>query len=111
MVQAHSGKRAPLRHHWTSTKRGAQPLALYETPTDTALLLIWPWALGAYPGALEGAAQTFRGKAAASTIRDWRRGRRRTPQWARQILIERLEKLASDAQNAVAALKNEEART
>jgi hypothetical protein len=51
-----------------------------------AAQVAFPWAPEAYPGLLRGMAELLGGRAAVRTILDWRRGRRRPPEWAIDVL-------------------------
>ena len=78
-----------------------------RTAAERAAAVLWAWHSEAYPGRADGLHSLFGGKAKHYTIRDWRRGRRRMPQWARDILIAELEKKMAALGTAIAELKNE----
>ena len=79
-----------------------------KTAIQRACACLWPWVNAAvYPGIRRGLYELFQGRAAVYTIRDWRRGKRVMPQWARDILIAELEKKMAALGTAIAELKNE----
>lgn len=112
-----SGKRAtyttytPRKHVWAKPPRAAPKLRMApHTPLQRATALLWPHGIDDYPGPRYGLYHLFKGRAAIYTIRDWRRGRRRLPQWARDILIAELEKRAEALTQAARELQNESMR-
>jgi hypothetical protein len=50
----------------------------------------FPWAPEVYPGLLKGMFELLGGRAAIRTVLDWRRGRRRPPIWAIEVLQDAL---------------------
>lgn len=78
-----------------------------HTPLQRATALLWPHGIDDYPGPRYGLYHLFKGRAAIYTIRDWRRGRRRTPQWARDILVAALKKKAAAFEAAARELEQE----
>jgi len=68
---------------------------------------LFPWSEANYPGIQRGTFQLFLGNAAIETIRSWRKGKRKMPAWARDILISELNKRASNIAAAIEALENE----
>ena len=100
-IEATRGKRAPGRHHWTVTKRGAPRFLMPPRSSFTiALQALYP---SPAIGLLAGAKALFP-RAAAYTIRDWRRGKRKAPAWARALLREAIDKRLAELQHAKALL-------
>ena len=82
--------------------------AVYRNPFGAAGGALFPWALGDYPGIAKGLQAPFGPRASKHTIRDWRRGKRRAPQWAREVLAEELRKRIAELQHALALLSEME---
>ena len=95
-------------HHWKGTKRAAPDYGIAsEAPTNAAITRLFPWTVATYPGRLKGALILLQDRAAADSIRDWRRGKRRAPQWARDILIRELARRAAEFHEAIEMLQKE----
>jgi hypothetical protein len=74
---------------------------------DRAAQMAFPWAPEAYPGLLRGMVELLGGRAALRTILDWRRGRRRPPQWAVEMLQDKLRSKARSMLESVEELEAE----
>jgi hypothetical protein len=68
-----------------------------------------PRAPEAYPGLLRGIADLLGGRAAIRTVLDWRRGRRRPPIWAIEVLQEALRARVRWETECIDELENEKA--
>jgi hypothetical protein len=83
--------RAPRKHHLALPRRVAsKKRSAGITAYDRAAQAAFPCAPEAYPGLLRGMADLLGGRAAVRTILDWRRGRRKAPVWAMDVLQEAL---------------------
>ena len=69
----------------------------------------FPWAPEAYPGLLRGMAELLGGRAAVRTILDWRRGRRKPPVWAMDVLQEVLKARVEREMHSIEELEKEKA--
>lgn len=78
---------------------------LSTTALNAAAKALFPWSEENYPGILRGMFELFGGRAARYTIRDWRRGRRKSPAWAKQMMADALEKRIAEMQAALDAIK------
>lgn len=65
---------------------------------------LFPWPLASYPGQRKLTRQLLI-NTPANTIRDWMRGRRAAPQWARDMLREELERRAYEMLDIAEKLK------
>jgi hypothetical protein len=98
--------KARALHPW-QRKRYSAPLGEPKSVCATAMQCLFPWSEANYPGIQRGTFQLFLGNAAIETIRSWRKGKRKMPAWARDILISELNKRASNIAAAIEALENE----
>ena len=79
------------KHHLALPRRVAsKKRSAGVTAFDRAAQAAFPWAPEAYPGLLRGMVELLSEHAAVRTILDWRRGRRRPPLWAIEVLQETL---------------------
>src|ERR1700732_3617003 len=70
-----------------------------DTLLNHAAMPLFPWEhTGEYPGRIKGLLALFQNRVAYVTIRNWRRGTRRTPQWA-------LDVMATELRSRIAALQ------
>jgi hypothetical protein len=69
----------------------------------------FPCAPEAYPGLLRGMAELLGGRAAVRTILDWRRGRRKAPVWAIEVLQEALKARVRRETQSIEELETEKA--
>ena len=76
---------------------------------DCAAQAAFPWPPEAYPGLLRGMAELLGGRAAVRTVLDWRRGRRRAPIWAIEVLQEALKARVRRETECIDELENEKA--
>ena len=67
----------------------------------------FPWAPEVYPGLLKGMFELLGGRAAIRTVLDWRRGRRRAPIWAIEVLQEALKARVRRETECINELENE----
>lgn len=81
----------------------------YRTAIDAAARVLAPWTWGAYPGVQKIMQAALLGRAAVDTIKDWRRGRYKTPQWARDLLLAAIDARMAELQHAKALLEKEKA--
>ena len=75
---------------------------------DRALDILLPWPAGDYPGFWRGAAELL--KTSPRTVRDWRTGKRRAPQWILDRLSDLLRKKAAEMTAAAEAIEKEKGR-
>jgi len=75
---------------------------------DRAFDVLFPWPAGDYPGFWQGAASRL--NASPWTIRDWRRGKRKAPQWILDRLSALLRKKAAEMIGAAEAIEKEKGR-
>lgn len=78
-----------------------------RTPSNQAAQQLFQWHSENYPGIEKGLYRLFKGRAKINTIRKWRNGTRRTPQWALALLIEAIENRIDSLQHARALLQKE----
>lgn len=77
----------------------------YPGGLNAAADALFPWQEPFdYPGFTIGLHKLFRGRASPHTIRDWRRGKRKAPAWARALLLEAVEKRIAALEHARALL-------
>lgn len=81
-----------------------------QSPYNVALRALFPWGVGEYPGILRGARALMLGRAAKDTIRDWRRGKRRAPQWAIDLAAAAIRERMASLAHALAILEKEKGR-
>jgi hypothetical protein len=102
--------RAPRKHHLALPRRVAsKKRSAGVTPYDRAAQAAFPWAPEAYPGLLRGMADLLGGRAAVRTILDWRRGRRKAPMWAIDVLQEALRDRVRKEMHPIEELEKEKA--
>ena len=98
------------RHHLALPRRVAsKKRSAGITAYDRAAQAAFPWAPEAYPGLLRGMVELLGGHAAVRTILDWRRGRRRPPLWAIDVLQEALQKRVELETKSIEELEKEKA--
>jgi len=91
------------RHHWSRNGASAPVLSMSRrAPFGVAAASLF----NAPTGGLLKALATLFPKAQPYTIRDWRRGKRKAPTWARAILRSELEKRRAEIEHALAILDN-----
>lgn len=79
----------------------------HGTLLNRASLALYPWmASDEYPGRIKGLLALFRNRVAYVTIRNWRRGTRRTPQWALDIILAELIERRAALDHAIALLES-----
>lgn len=66
---------------------------------------LFPWGMDSYPGGAKGMWEALQGRASKHTIRDWRRGKRKAPDWALALLREELDRRMAALEHARALLK------
>lgn len=81
-----------------------------QSPYNIALRALFPWGVGEYPGILKGAWTLMLGRAAKDTIRDWRRGKRRAPQWAIDLTSAAIRERMASLEHALTILEKEKGR-
>jgi hypothetical protein len=79
-----------------------------QSAFEAACLALFPWHGNSYPGIGRGIADLC--KAPFQTARDWRRGKRKAPQWACDVLIAEARKRAAALLAAAEKLENESQR-
>jgi hypothetical protein len=98
------------KHHLALPRRVAsKKRSAGVTAYDRASQAAFPWAPEAYPGLLRGMVELLGGRAAVRTILDWRRGRRRPPLWAIEVLQEALEVRVKTMTESIEELEREKA--
>jgi hypothetical protein len=102
--------RGPRKHHlalpWrVASKKRSAGITAYDRASQAA----FPWAPEAYPGLLRGMNELLGGRAAVRTILDWRRGRRRPPLWAIEVLQEALKAQVRRETESIEDLEKEKA--
>lgn len=86
------------RHHWHNSKRYVpQKRMAAQTAYNIACLAL----LGKSPALLAAIVNLMDGRATPAAIRQWRRGKRRAPQWALALLATALQKRISELQHAL----------
>lgn len=77
---------------------------------NTAAQILWLWSVADYPGIGKGMSLVLQNRAKDHSIRDWRRGTRRPPQWALDLLADAMQARIDSLQHGLALLKNEKGR-
>lgn len=92
--------------HPTLSKRLVAPhrITAYQDPFHVAASALLPWGSDAYPGFAKGLWIVLKGRASPHTIRDWRRGKRKAPAWARALVREALERRLAEIKHGIAIL-------
>jgi hypothetical protein len=102
--------RGRRKHHLALPRRVAsKKRSAGLTAYDRASQAAFPWAPEAYPGLLRGMLELLDGRAAVRTILDWRRGRRRPPSWAIDVLQEALKVRVKTMTVSIEELEKEKA--
>ncbi len=102
--------RGHRKHHLALPRRVAsKKRSAGITAYDRASQAAFPWAPEAYPGLLRGMVELLGGRAAVRTILDWRRGRRRPPLWAIEVLQEALRSRMKATTKSIEELEEEKA--
>lgn len=98
----HSGQRNHLNlsRPFRAPSRNPTKLSL----VGKAIYTLFPKALATYLGR-DKEAQLLLRRSPAGTVRDWMRGRRKAPAWANEILIEELERRATEMWDLAAQIK------
>lgn len=94
------GRRPPAPHY----------RILSAAPANVAVETLAPWNVADYPGRKELARKALHYRAKDHSIRDWRRGTRRTPTWALDLLTIALEQRRAEIDHALALLAKEKGR-
>lgn len=103
-IEGPTRKDGQRSHHWRTGVRPAPIIKmLATTPYNTGLSALFAPTLGILAGA-----QQITPTAAAATIRDWRRGKRKAPQWALALLLEALERRSSELDHAKDLIRAEQ---
>lgn len=107
-----AGKQAGKQNHSGVPRRPPLPRAplARRTAFNTASLALWPWPVATYPGIIKGLASDLRNRAIRVTIRNWRRGTTRPPQWAIDLLKDAIKKRVAELHHALALLEAEKGR-
>lgn len=93
------------RHHAPRKRlRAPHRLKTYPDPFAVAAVALFPWGADAYPGFAKALSAALLGRASPHTIRDWRRGKRKAPAWARALLREAIERRIAELEHARAIL-------
>ena len=71
-----------------------------------AIDLLWP-ALGEYEGRHKNLIAALAGRVTWGQVKHWRKGRRATPRWARQILAQKAKEKAAALLDAAAVLESD----
>lgn len=101
----------PRKHRGIGRRPPAPEFTIVgRSPLNEAATALWPWPVATYPGILKALSELFQGRARPYTIRDWRRGRRRTPQWALDLMTAELDQRIESLQHARALLAKEKGR-
>lgn len=95
------GQRPPAPHYRIAA----------ATPANVAVETLAPWNVADYPGRLKIARSVLHNRAKPHSIRDWRRGTRRTPAWALDLLTVALEQRRAEIDHALALLAKEKGRS
>ena len=104
---AHNAENGPQNYAPTAPERRV-PNAF-----EHAIRLLIPWtnarrkSVPRFPGRLIILAALLEDRAHYETVKKWRAGTRRAPQWAKDILASHLERDAHERLKAAAALRNE----
>jgi len=78
------------------------PGAVIEAVTQA----LFPWEQRFdYPGRIRGLVTLFRGRVTKWAIREWRRGRNPTPQWALDLVLTELHKRRAALDHAIALIE------
>lgn len=110
---APSGKARGPRKHPKPFRRIPAPAHIMDasrTAYNGALTTLFPWSVAEYPGILKGAWAMLLGRARPYTIRDWRRGKRKAPAWAIELLSVALKQRRDEIDHALALLSKEKGR-
>lgn len=94
-------------HLWNHLRQNVPPkLAAYPTLLDRAARVLFPWSPFDYPGVQAGMSALI-SRVATDTVRSWRRGRRRTPQWVWPLIIAETDRRIAALEHIRALAKKE----
>ncbi len=108
--QAHESSdnlRAHTNYSWAPRTIRVPPMVMrHATALNVALQALYPWDSSVdYPGRIKGMLALFHTRVSKWAIREWRRGRNPTPQWALDLVLAELHKRRSALDHAIALIE------